>query len=490
MAQRTLSVRQKQKYDTSTNWATNNPVLLAGEIGIESDTHKMKAGDGVTAWNSLGYISIPYTETDPTVPSWAKQANKPTYDYSEITNTPTIPTVNDATLTLQLNGSQIDTFTANASANKTINVQALPNYSLSIGSTNGGNPRQVLFTRVNYTNFDSNSGAYFKLGAMSGHGNGSSYTFVEDVFINVNYQGTVTCEVYKYVQQSVTLDGVTRNYGDIFWTIDTTNKIVDFYILLGQYSSAQFTPATKIGAAKAVTTANGITQYSGTPTYYSSGTKTWATGNSTLYARLSDIPDTSNFVDTTSNQNIKGSKHFIAPSGGSSSVVLGENNKNITNDAFNVTSAILFKNLTAVIGGIYASSVDYAPVLVGYNNGTYVRPKIRTNGSTIKDILIDGDNISRLTNDSGYKKSISTGSVQTTKSSNGTSTSTTVTIPSGAVVTGINVNHSSGNQYGNGAIWGLSGYSVSGTTVTINLARPNNDNSPTSRIVVFYAILS
>lgn len=92
MAQRTLSVRQKQKYDTSTNWATNNPVLLAGEIGIESDTHKMKAGDGVTAWNSLGYISIPYTETDPTVPSWAKEANKPTYDYSEIANTPTIPT--------------------------------------------------------------------------------------------------------------------------------------------------------------------------------------------------------------------------------------------------------------------------------------------------------------------------------------------------------------------------------------------------------------
>ncbi len=32
-------------------------------------------------------------ETDPTVPDWAKEANKPTYDYSEIENTPTIPTV-------------------------------------------------------------------------------------------------------------------------------------------------------------------------------------------------------------------------------------------------------------------------------------------------------------------------------------------------------------------------------------------------------------
>lgn len=42
--------------------------------------------------NDAGYLTG-YTETDPTVPAWAKEANKPTYNYSEITNTPTIPTV-------------------------------------------------------------------------------------------------------------------------------------------------------------------------------------------------------------------------------------------------------------------------------------------------------------------------------------------------------------------------------------------------------------
>lgn len=42
--------------------------------------------------NDAGYLTN-YTETDPTVPAWAKEANKPTYNYSEITNTPTIPTV-------------------------------------------------------------------------------------------------------------------------------------------------------------------------------------------------------------------------------------------------------------------------------------------------------------------------------------------------------------------------------------------------------------
>ena len=42
--------------------------------------------------------------------------------YEDLTGTPTIPTVNNATLTIQKNGSTVDTFTANASVNKTINI--------------------------------------------------------------------------------------------------------------------------------------------------------------------------------------------------------------------------------------------------------------------------------------------------------------------------------------------------------------------------------
>lgn len=55
MANKTINTRQKQKYDTSTNWTTNNPVLLAGELGIESDTNKFKIGNGTSAWNELDY---------------------------------------------------------------------------------------------------------------------------------------------------------------------------------------------------------------------------------------------------------------------------------------------------------------------------------------------------------------------------------------------------------------------------------------------------
>lgn len=45
----------KIRRDTSTSWETVNPVLGEGEIAYESDTHKLKVGDGITTWKSLPY---------------------------------------------------------------------------------------------------------------------------------------------------------------------------------------------------------------------------------------------------------------------------------------------------------------------------------------------------------------------------------------------------------------------------------------------------
>lgn len=41
--------------DGSTNWESQNPVLLSGEPGYETDTGKFKIGDGVTSWSNLNY---------------------------------------------------------------------------------------------------------------------------------------------------------------------------------------------------------------------------------------------------------------------------------------------------------------------------------------------------------------------------------------------------------------------------------------------------
>jgi len=53
-----IDARQQQRYDTAANWATVNPLLLAGELGVESDTNKVKIGDGNSLWNSLLYVEV------------------------------------------------------------------------------------------------------------------------------------------------------------------------------------------------------------------------------------------------------------------------------------------------------------------------------------------------------------------------------------------------------------------------------------------------
>lgn len=47
----------KPRRGTAAQWALQNPILDAGEMGLETDTKKFKFGDGVTTWNSLAYAS-------------------------------------------------------------------------------------------------------------------------------------------------------------------------------------------------------------------------------------------------------------------------------------------------------------------------------------------------------------------------------------------------------------------------------------------------
>lgn len=50
-----MAFRIQLRRDTALKWSINNPILLEGELGYETDTTYMKIGDGVTPWNSLPY---------------------------------------------------------------------------------------------------------------------------------------------------------------------------------------------------------------------------------------------------------------------------------------------------------------------------------------------------------------------------------------------------------------------------------------------------
>jgi hypothetical protein len=53
----------KVKRATAARWASQNPVLAAGEIGYETDTRKMKLGDGTSSWTQLSYLAADGTGT-------------------------------------------------------------------------------------------------------------------------------------------------------------------------------------------------------------------------------------------------------------------------------------------------------------------------------------------------------------------------------------------------------------------------------------------
>lgn len=86
----TAGVTFKVRRDTAANWTAENPVLALGEPGVETDTHKLKHGDGSTAWASLPY-------------------NVGAVSWGGITGTLSAQTDLQAALDAKLDDSQLDT---------------------------------------------------------------------------------------------------------------------------------------------------------------------------------------------------------------------------------------------------------------------------------------------------------------------------------------------------------------------------------------------
>lgn len=88
--------------DDISEWAkaSTKPSYNFSEIGSKPTTiggygitdAKIESGTITLGSNTITPLTS-FTETDPTVPSWAKQSTKPSYDYSEIGNTPSLATV-------------------------------------------------------------------------------------------------------------------------------------------------------------------------------------------------------------------------------------------------------------------------------------------------------------------------------------------------------------------------------------------------------------
>lgn len=67
--------------DTSANWTSSNPVLQSGLIGFETDTGKIKIGDGTLNWQSLDYFVPTQYKIDYIVVAGGGGGGQPEGDY-------------------------------------------------------------------------------------------------------------------------------------------------------------------------------------------------------------------------------------------------------------------------------------------------------------------------------------------------------------------------------------------------------------------------
>jgi len=52
-----MSVKIKLRRGTLSEWVAANPVLRTGEPGFETDSGKLKIGDGTSTWSQLPYLT-------------------------------------------------------------------------------------------------------------------------------------------------------------------------------------------------------------------------------------------------------------------------------------------------------------------------------------------------------------------------------------------------------------------------------------------------
>jgi len=94
---KTVSIRIRR--DISSNWSSKNPILKVGEPGLETDTRKLKFGDGTTQWNNLPYSGIDINDSnlleniDDRVASLIKEGSNIDVSYNDNTNELTISAV-------------------------------------------------------------------------------------------------------------------------------------------------------------------------------------------------------------------------------------------------------------------------------------------------------------------------------------------------------------------------------------------------------------
>ena len=212
MATKTFNTRISLKYDTYTNWTTNNPVLLAGEAavcvvpadagsGLNEPAVLLKFGDGTSSFTELSWASATAADVIPSL-----KGNNPTLPATSITGLEDFISgaIQDTNTTYQLVQNGNTSFKLQSKENASapwVDVSTITiTYTLTEGTANGTvafNGTDVAVHGLGSAAY-TNSTAYDAAGAAAGVQTALTGT-AEDTASDLTLNG-----LKKYVDQEVT----------------------------------------------------------------------------------------------------------------------------------------------------------------------------------------------------------------------------------------------------------------------------------------------
>ena len=269
-------VKDASYVHTDNNYTTTEKNKLSGiasgaEVNVQSD------------WNQSDNTKDDYIKNKPTLSTVATSGS-----YNDLSNKPTIPTVNNATLTIQKNGTTVNTFTANASSNVTANITVPTKTSDLTNDDNVVKDASYVHTDNNYTTTEKNklsgiaSGAEVNVQSNWNETNTSSDAYIQNkpTIPTVN-NGTLTIQKNGTNVQTFTANQSSNATANITVPTKTSDLSNDSNFITNSGSTTgNAGSATKLETARTIGIGTGAT-----------GTATSFNGTANITIPITDVKE-------------------------------------------------------------------------------------------------------------------------------------------------------------------------------------------------------